>query len=82
MGNGEYLVDFSFSIEKIMMPSDEIGKIMMEMGKEKRVLMVEEGLICVSLFPQLVRIAGLLGSLRAAGLCFHNVFQGILGLQI
>lgn len=31
MGNGEYLVDFSFSIEKIMMPSDEIGKIMMEM---------------------------------------------------
>lgn len=40
MGNEEYLVDFSFSIEKIMMPSDEIGKIMMEMGKEKRVLMV------------------------------------------
>lgn len=40
MGNGEYLVDFGFSIEKIMMPSDEIGKIMMEMGKEKRVLMV------------------------------------------
>lgn len=34
MGNGEYLVDFSFSIEKIMMPSDEIGKIMMEMGRK------------------------------------------------
>lgn len=40
MGNGKDLVDFSFSIGKIMMPSDEIRKIMMGMGKEKKVLMV------------------------------------------
>ena len=35
----------------------------------------------MSLFAQPVRIAGLLGPLRAPGLGFQNVFQGFLGFQ-
>lgn len=35
----------------------------------------------MSLFTQPIRIAGLLGPLRAPGLGFHSVFQGFLGFQ-